>query len=156
MSAALLLILSCLALAAFACAAVWSSAVPGHARRWDAAFALALGFAALELVVLGSPLAMWFPVAAVIGAPFPLIAPVVWRRGRSLQPWSSARWARHLMPAGVVVLVLAVIHALAGLDAIWPHAAPVLVLVSAVAGVAHAIPRRQRQAEWTAFRPYPY
>lgn len=101
----LLLALLCLALAGFVCAAAWSSSDQTHARRWDAAFALVVGFAASELVLLASPLALMFPLPALLGLALPmLVGPFWWRSRDRRQCWTWRRWLLQLVP-GVALLV---------------------------------------------------
>ena len=115
----LLLTLLCLTLAGFACAAVWSREEAGHARRWDAAFAFVLGAAALELVLLASPLSVMFPLPALLGLPLPMLAgPFWWRSRAQRQRWSWRRWGFQLIP-GVALLLSTVLTALQGG---WPPA----------------------------------
>lgn len=105
MASLLLIALLCLALAGFVCAAAWSSGQPTHARRWDAAFALVVGLAASELVLLASPLALLFPLAALIGLPLPmLVGPFWWRSRHGRQLWTWRRWLLQLVP-GLALLV---------------------------------------------------
>ncbi len=113
---ALLLALLCLTLAGFACAAAWSRNEPGHARRWDAAFAFIVGAAAAELVLLASPLSMMFPWAAALGLVFPMLAgPFWWRSRHGRQHWSWRRWLLQLVPG--ITLLLSMIATVGGFDA---------------------------------------
>lgn len=119
MTALLLPALLCLSLAGFACAAAWSRDEPGHARRWDAAFAFIIGAAAADLVLLASPLGLLFPWAATLGLVFPMLAgPFWWRSRHGRQHWSWRRWALQLVP-GIALLASAIVT-LAGSDAsVW-------------------------------------
>jgi hypothetical protein len=119
MTAALLPALLCLSLAGFACAAAWSRNEPGHARRWDAAFAFVIGAAAAELVLLASPLGLMFPWAATLGLVFPMLAgPFFWRSRHGRQHWSWRRWVLQLVPG--ITLLLSTIATVAGFDtAAW-------------------------------------
>ncbi len=119
MTAALLPALLCLSLAGFACAAAWSRNEPGHARRWDAAFAFVIGAAAAELVLLASPLGLMFPWAATVGLVFPMLAcPFFWRSRHGRQHWSWRRWVLQLVPG--ITLLLSTIATVAGFDtAAW-------------------------------------
>lgn len=101
----LLLALLCLTLAGFACAAAWSRDEAGHARRWDAAFAFVLGAAALELVLLASPLSLMFPLPALLGLPLPmLVGPFWWRARHQRLHWSWRRWVFQLIPGAALLL----------------------------------------------------
>ena len=105
MASLLLLALLCLALAGFACAAAWSSSDQAHARRWDAAFALIVGLAASELVLLASPLALMLPLPALLGLPLPmLVGPFFWRSRDQRHSWTWRRWLLQLVP-GLALLV---------------------------------------------------
>jgi hypothetical protein len=116
MTALLLPALLCLTLAGFACAAAWSRNEPGHARRWDAAFAFIVGAAAAELVLLASPLGLLFPWAATLGLAFPMLAgPFWWRSRHGRQHWSWRRWVLQLVPG--IALLISTIATFAGLDA---------------------------------------
>jgi len=116
MNALLLPALLCLTLAGFACAAMWSRSDPGHARRWDAAFAFIVGAAAAELVLLASPLSVMFPWAATLGLVFPMLAgPFWWRSRHGRQHWSWRRWVLQLVPGST--LLLSTIATVVGFDA---------------------------------------
>lgn len=105
MASLLIIALLCLALAGFACAAAWSSSDHSHVRRWDAAFALVVGLAASELVLLASPLALMFPLPALLGLPLPMLAgPFFWRSRDQRLSWTWRRWLLQLVP-GLALLV---------------------------------------------------
>lgn len=107
MSNWLLLALLCLSATGFACAAAWSRSTPRHPQRWDAALALVLGLAALELLLLGSPLGLMFPTLTMLGLPLPLLVGPFWWRSRSHRTyWSWRRWLLRCVPGAIVLVAL--------------------------------------------------
>ncbi|WP_257386220.1 hypothetical protein [Tahibacter caeni] len=154
MAASLLLALLCLSAAGFACAAAWSRDEAGHARRWDAAFAFIVGVSAAELVLLASPLGLWFPWAATVGLVFPmLVGPFWWRSRDARQQWSWRRWVLQLVPG--TALLVSTLATVAGYEgSIWNVAnlpSVALVIAAAVANLAAGAlrwPRSNRGAHW--------
>lgn len=111
MSNGLLLALMCLAATGFACAAAWSRPSPRHPQRWDAALALVLALAAVELILLGSPLGLMFPTLALIGLPLPLAVGPFWWRGRSSRTrWSWRRWLLRSLPGALALVVIVALY----------------------------------------------
>jgi len=107
MSNGLLLALLCLAATGLGCAAAWSRPTPTHPQRWDAALALVLALAAIELILLGSPLGLMFPVLALLGLPLPLLVGPFWWRSRSSRTrWSWRRWVLRCVPGAIALVVL--------------------------------------------------
>lgn len=154
MATVLLLALLCLSVAGFACAAAWSRPDAGHSRRWDAAFAFVIGASGAELVLLGSPLGMLFPVAAALGLVFPMLAgPFWWRSRHGRQHWSWRRWLLQLVPG--TALLLSTLLIVAGDEAALASggALPSVALVIAAAMlnlVAGALRRRPvRRQRWS-------
>lgn len=154
MATVLLLALLCLSVAGFACAAAWSRPDAGHLRRWDAAFAFVVGASGAELVLLGSPLGMLFPVAAGLGLVFPMLAgPFWWRSRHGRQHWSWRRWLLQLVPG--TALLLSTLLTVAGDEAALASggALPSVALVIAAAMLnlaAGALRRRRvRRQRWS-------
>ncbi|WP_386068782.1 hypothetical protein ACFJIW_02570 [Tahibacter sp. UC22_41] len=154
MATLLLLALLCLSAAGFACAASWSRAEAGHARRFDAAFACIVGAAAAELVLLASPLGLWFPWAATVGLVFPmLVGPFWWRSRDARQQWSWRRWVLQLVP-GTALLTSALVTLAGDEGSIWNVAnlpSVALVIAAAVVNLAAGAlrwPRSSRRANW--------
>lgn len=111
MSNGLLLALLCLAATGFGCAASWSRSTPRHPHRWDAALALILALAAVELILLGSPLGLMFPTLALIGLPLPLlVGPFWWRNRSSRTHWSWRRWVMRCVPGAIALVVLVALY----------------------------------------------
>lgn len=154
MATLLLLALLCLSAAGFACAASWSRAEAGHARRFDAAFACIVGAAAAELVLLASPLGLWFPWAATVGLVFPmLVGPFWWRSRDARQQWSWRRWVLQLVP-GMALLTSALVTLAGDEGSIWNVAnlpSVALVIAAAVVNLAAGAlrwPRLSRSVSW--------
>ena len=111
MSNGLLLALLCLSATGFACAAAWSRSTPRNPQRWDAALALVLGLAALELLLLGSPLGLMFPTLAMLGLPLPLVVAPIWWRSRSRRSyWSWRRWLMRSLPGAFALVALVTLY----------------------------------------------
>jgi hypothetical protein len=111
MSNWLLLALMCLSATGLACAAAWSRQTPRHPQRWDAALALVLALAAIELILLGSPLGLMFPVLALVGLPLPLAVGPLWWRSRSHRAyWSWRRWVLRSLPGALALVVLVALY----------------------------------------------
>ncbi|MBL8298282.1 MAG: hypothetical protein JNN30_08050 [Rhodanobacteraceae bacterium] len=139
MATALLFALLCLTLAGFTGAAICSHPQADHARRWDAAFAFAIGASGAELVLLASPLGLMFPKMALLGLAFPLLAgPLWWRSRHGRQRWSWRRWLLQLMP-GAALLISTLVVTAGNETALWSAGALPSVALAMSAAVLNLL-----------------